>query len=94
MCQANGRWSLSLPRCACMCDLSLFLYIHFSLVIASECEDPPSPDNALRILSSTAVNSVVKYKCNRGYKLIGSAYRVCRANGKWSGVPARCVGEY
>ena len=76
-----------------VCEIYL-ISLFVSPVIASSCEDPPSPDNALRILSSTKVNSVVKYKCNKGYKLIGSSYRVCKANGKWSGVPAQCVGEY
>ena len=98
VCQHNGRWSLSLPRCACKYILlslvSLFIPpLSLFPLIASSCEDPPSPPNALRIFSSRKVNSVVKYRCHDGYKLIGSSYRVCKANGQWSGVPAKCVGK-
>ncbi len=58
-----------------------------------KCEDPGKPDNSIRFLSSTNVNSIVKYKCKEGYRLAGSSYRVCQASGKWSGITPKCLGK-
>lgn len=58
-----------------------------------DCGDPGEPDNSVRVLSSTTLNSIVKYKCKQGFRMAGSTYRVCQANGKWTGVPVQCIGE-
>ena len=36
----------------------------------------------------------VHYKCNKGYKLIGSSSRTCLAPGIWSHKVPRCMGMY
>ena len=38
-----------------------------------------------------SVGSVVKYHCNKAYRLVGSRRRTCLENGEWSGFKAKCV---
>ncbi|XP_063230514.1 sushi, von Willebrand factor type A, EGF and pentraxin domain-containing protein 1-like [Bacillus rossius redtenbacheri] len=35
----------------------------------------------------------VQYRCRAGYTLVGSAVRVCGANGRWSDVAPKCQGK-
>ena len=76
-CGANGRWSSSLPSCDPV-----------------DCGDPGSVQMGVReLLEGTTFRSTTIFKCNRGYRLEGSATRTCQANGSWSGSLPRCVGE-
>ena len=34
------------------------------------------------------------YHCNEGYDLKGNSQRICKADGKWSGVTPFCMGNF
>ena len=37
-------------------------------------------------------NTLVSFRCQRGFSLVGSAARRCHANGSWSGIQPTCRG--
>ena len=41
------------------------------------CDDPGTPDDGHRILRYLAIDSVVTYRCNPGYLLVGPEQRTC-----------------
>ena len=56
------------------------------------CTDPGSPPNSIKVGDSLVYNAKVVYSCEVGYVMVGSAIRVCQANGQWTpGVPT-CQG--
>ena len=54
------------------------------------CDDPVTPTNGQRSLSSTTYNSVVTYTCDVGYTLQGVNSRTCQSDGQWSGSVPQC----
>lgn len=36
------------------------------------------------------IGALVKYRCERGYKVLGESLSTCEDNGKWSGVTPKC----
>lgn len=36
------------------------------------------------------IGALVKYRCERGYKVIGESLSTCEDNGQWSGVTPKC----
>lgn len=40
------------------------------------------------------ISSVGKYRCERGYKIVGEPLVTCEENGQWSGAVPECVCEY
>lgn len=49
----------------------------------------------IRTRSSTQGNTyrigaLVKYRCERGYKVVGESLSTCEDNGQWSGVRPKC----
>ncbi|XP_051533069.1 complement factor B-like [Myxocyprinus asiaticus] len=56
------------------------------------CPDPRSFQNGevIPIKGRYFVNDTINYACNSDYTLRGSASRVCKPNGKWSGKTAIC----
>ena len=57
------------------------------------CGDPSTPVNGLRDLTGTSVTSIVSYRCKEGYRRRGTQFRVCQANGIWSGSVPSCECE-
>ena len=54
-----------------------------------------SPVSGRKYGSSYNKGDIVKFKCNRGFVLKGSAVRVCRENRTWNGTEIFCKGiEY
>lgn len=61
-----------------------------NLVAVILCKDLLSPDNGRVLYTNTSVASIARYTCDQGYSLSGSASRVCRFNGQWSGIEPTC----
>jgi CUB/sushi domain-containing protein len=55
------------------------------------CGDPGTPSNAVRDLSGSSVGSTVNYRCNTGYTISGTSFRVCQSSGSWSGRLPQCT---
>eukprot|EP00794_Sanderia_malayensis_P015641 gene15641-17220_t len=72
------------------------ILLQFIRVLAG-CEKPgrfPHGKKKIRgtkIGSLYAVKSSVRYRCNRGYHLVGSERGYCQADGTWNGFKAKCV---
>ena len=63
-------------------------------VAVNNCTYRQQPENGthnLNELSPPGYGSVLQYACQDGYKLIGTAQQVCKANGTWSHDPANCI---
>lgn len=41
--------------------------------------------------TSYKIGALAKYRCERGYKVIGEPLSTCEENGKWSGEVPQCV---
>lgn len=41
--------------------------------------------------TSYKIGSLVKYRCERGYKVVGDPLSTCEDTGKWSGDVPQCV---
>ncbi|XP_064649036.1 sushi, von Willebrand factor type A, EGF and pentraxin domain-containing protein 1-like isoform X2 [Lineus longissimus] len=55
------------------------------------CGHPGDIDNGRRIGNIFIFPKRVTYFCDIGYKIIGKQYRICQANGKWTGATPRCI---
>nr|XP_033812744.1 CUB and sushi domain-containing protein 2 [Geotrypetes seraphini] len=76
MCQLDGLWSGSLPHC--------------SGESHGVCGDPGVPSHGIRLGDNFSLTSMVRFSCEPGYTLRGSAERLCNANGFWSGLQPAC----
>eukprot|EP00117_Sycon_ciliatum_P048173 scpid2370/ scgid5761/ Sushi, von Willebrand factor type A, EGF and pentraxin domain-containing protein 1; CCP module-containing protein 22; Polydom; Selectin-like osteoblast-derived protein; Serologically defined breast cancer antigen NY-BR-38 len=56
-----------------------------------DCGDPGTPSNGDRSGRLTTYLNTFSFTCNNGYRLVGSASRVCQADGLWSGQETSCV---
>ncbi|MBN3314648.1 CSMD3 protein, partial [Atractosteus spatula] len=78
ICQADGTWSGSQPRCI--------------EPTRTTCENPGTPRHgSLNRTSGFKVGSVVEFHCQPGYLLQGSTTRVCRSDLTWSGLQPECI---
>ncbi|XP_065195313.1 sushi, von Willebrand factor type A, EGF and pentraxin domain-containing protein 1-like [Sycon ciliatum] len=48
------------------------------------CPNPGTPGNGIQLLQGLSYLSIVAYKCNLGYNLNGSTFRVCSADKTWT----------
>ncbi|XP_073244022.1 protein lev-9-like [Porites lutea] len=55
-----------------------------------DCGLPPRPMNGWFSGNQTKFRSVIKFKCNNGYNLVGSETRICTSDKKWGGREAKC----
>ena len=44
------------------------------------------------VSGSTEFSSEIRYSCEEGYYLVGTANHVCKADGTWSGKEPECKG--
>lgn len=58
------------------------------------CDDPGVPAHGSRLGDEFKTKSLLRFSCEMGYQLRGSAERTCFSNGSWSGVQPVCEGRY
>jgi len=58
------------------------------------CDDPGIPAHGSRLGDEFKTKSLLRFSCEMGYQLRGSAERTCLLNGSWSGVQPVCEGKY
>uniref|UniRef100_I3JDH1 CUB and Sushi multiple domains 1 n=1 Tax=Oreochromis niloticus TaxID=8128 RepID=I3JDH1_ORENI len=76
-CQEDGTWSGAPPYC--------------TGVSAGICGDPGIPPHGARIGGEEfKTKSLLRFSCEAGYNVIGSAERTCLHNGTWSGTQPVC----
>ncbi|KAM7406247.1 hypothetical protein PAMP_000635 [Pampus punctatissimus] len=76
-CQHDGRWDRPIPRCLG--------------VSPGICGDPGIPPHGARLGGEEfKTKSLLRFICEAGYSLIGSAERTCLHNGTWSGTHPVC----
>nr|XP_014341913.1 PREDICTED: CUB and sushi domain-containing protein 1-like [Latimeria chalumnae] len=76
ICQEDGRWSGSLPHC----------YGNHP----GFCDDPGIPAHGSRLGDEFKSKSILRFSCEAGYLLRGSAEHVCQPNMTWSGIQPVC----
>ncbi|KAM4836887.1 CUB and sushi domain-containing protein 1 [Thomomys bottae] len=76
VCQEDSRWSGTLPHC--------------SGSRPGFCGDPGTPAHGSRLGDEFKTKSLLRFSCEMGHQLRGSAERTCLANGSWSGVQPVC----
>ena len=64
----------------------------FSLTERS-CGNPGVPNNGKKNSSSYQYGNSIKFECNVGYTLQGSAVRTCEDNGLWTGTQPTCQSK-
>lgn len=57
---------------------------------AVQCDIPEDPENGKSTFTRRIYNSVVSYKCDYSYMLVGPETRRCGPDKKWSGVQPQC----
>jgi len=62
--------------------------MNFAAVVA--CGYPGTPIHGTKWSGSTSLNSIVKYMCDPGFRLVGDSFRVCQSGGTWSGALPTC----
>ncbi|MEQ2273663.1 CUB and sushi domain-containing protein 1, partial [Xenotaenia resolanae] len=55
------------------------------------CGDPGSPGGGFREGNIFSYGSEVRFYCHTPYVLVGSASRLCQADGIWSGQQPTCI---
>uniref|UniRef100_A0A672FLN5 CUB and Sushi multiple domains 1 n=1 Tax=Salarias fasciatus TaxID=181472 RepID=A0A672FLN5_SALFA len=76
-CQEDGSWSGAPPYC--------------TGVSAGICGDPGIPPHGARLGGEEfKTKSLLRFSCEAGYNLMGSAERTCLHNGTWSGTQPVC----
>jgi len=58
--------------------------------LENSCGNPGTPTNGQKIGESYQYHDVVSFKCNEGYKLVGSSSRTCKTDNNWDGVQPTC----
>lgn len=98
----TARWHVYVPRQRMPEDVrgltphvtGLFFCALFLCPTApTTCPSLEAPAHGTKFGSKYFVGHEVHFTCSQGYHLVGSATRVCRDNGTWSGISAVCKGE-
>jgi hypothetical protein len=74
-------------------DLSIDYICLTYMFSAISCGKPPLINHGNFTGNEFTYHSVVTYKCDVGYKMIGKPQRRCRSNGKWTKKP-KCQSMY
>uniref|UniRef100_A0A8B7TPY5 CUB and sushi domain-containing protein 1-like n=1 Tax=Castor canadensis TaxID=51338 RepID=A0A8B7TPY5_CASCN len=76
VCQEDSHWSGALPHC--------------SGNHPGFCGDPGTPAHGSRLGDEFKTKSLLRFSCEMGHQLRGSAERTCLPDGSWSGVQPVC----
>lgn len=59
-----------------------------------KCDEPKDPVNGYVEKSGISLEfqSVIRYRCNQGYRIVGSAQGECNGDGNW-GIMPKCAGK-
>ncbi|KAM7227381.1 hypothetical protein CapIbe_021794 [Capra ibex] len=76
-CQEDSHWSGALPHCTGNNP--------------GFCGDPGTPAHGSRLGEEFKAKSLLRFSCEMGYQLRGSAERTCLLNGSWSGLQPVCA---
>ncbi|XP_070555428.1 uncharacterized protein [Ptychodera flava] len=77
VCQEDGSWTGYLPKCV-------------TSDVPISCGDPGDPINGYQTTTDNSIGATKTYACAEGYEMVGQPWRVCQANGEWSGIEPRC----
>lgn len=100
ICQETGQWSEIAPKCEEIRCAEPPLAEHSLLSVTGN--DRMYGRTVLRTQQDSATSSVqtykvgalAKYRCERGYKIIGDPLTTCEENGTWKGNVPECVCKY
>uniref|UniRef100_H3C0K8 Sushi domain-containing protein n=1 Tax=Tetraodon nigroviridis TaxID=99883 RepID=H3C0K8_TETNG len=82
LCQEDGAWSGSQPRCIVREPTS------------TTCENPGTPEHGfMNYTTGFKVGSRVDFQCQQGHLLQGSTNRLCLPDLTWTGVQPTCIRE-
>jgi CUB/sushi domain-containing protein len=72
----------------------MIYFICIYILSEIKCRSPSHPSNGKYSMNGVSVlGNTVSFSCHDGYKLVGSAERICLADRKWSGVQPVCKGK-
>ena len=66
------------------------LCYNYNTFSVQECSLLPAPDNGSVSVAELVPDSLARYSCNGGFRLVGDSYRVCLRNENWSGKEPFC----
>ncbi|XP_025834968.1 sushi, von Willebrand factor type A, EGF and pentraxin domain-containing protein 1 [Agrilus planipennis] len=95
-CQESKMWSDSAPKCEEIRCPEPILAEHSILSVTGN--DRMYGRTLIRTSETTSaasttykIGAIVKYRCERGYKVVGEPLSTCEDTGKWSGDTPQCV---
>uniref|UniRef100_A0ABD2WSD8 Sushi, von Willebrand factor type A, EGF and pentraxin domain-containing protein 1 n=1 Tax=Trichogramma kaykai TaxID=54128 RepID=A0ABD2WSD8_9HYME len=97
-CLDNGIWSDATPKCEEIRCLEPTLAKHGILSLTGNDRmygrtliRTGTAENSNTGATSYKIGALAKYRCERGYKVVGDSLSTCEENGKWSGDVPQCV---
>jgi hypothetical protein len=95
----NGSWSGEFARCEEIRCTEPTLAPHSILSVTGNdrmygrtlIRTSDSPSSSLQTYK---IGALAKYRCERGYKIIGDPLITCEDNGTWGGMVPECVCKY
>ena len=97
ICLASKQWSDPVPYCeGKIFDTRVLFTLHLCTVVDCGSLTVQSSELGGLTLSIlfTTYNSTISYRCTyEGYQLVGTAARICQANGNWSDQEPSCGSE-
>ncbi|KAG7211173.1 hypothetical protein KM043_010494 [Ampulex compressa] len=97
-CLDNGQWSDATPKCEEIRCSEPVLAEHGILSVTGNDRmygrtliRTGTLENSNTGATSYKIGALAKYRCERGYKVVGEPLSTCEDNGKWSGEVPQCV---
>ncbi|XP_063986412.1 sushi, von Willebrand factor type A, EGF and pentraxin domain-containing protein 1 [Diachasmimorpha longicaudata] len=97
-CLDNGQWSDATPKCEEIRCPEPVLAEHGILSVTGNDRmygrtliRTGTAENSNTGATSYKIGALAKYRCERGYKVIGEPLSTCEDNGKWSGDVPQCI---
>ncbi|XP_044588526.1 sushi, von Willebrand factor type A, EGF and pentraxin domain-containing protein 1 isoform X2 [Cotesia glomerata] len=97
-CLDNGQWSDATPKCEEIRCPEPILAEHGILSVTGNDRmygrtlvRTGTAENSNTGATSYKIGALAKYRCERGYKVVGEPLSTCEDNGKWSGEVPQCI---